>query len=210
MAPRVHNVLSYSVAACSLPLAVCWMSGPRLTTLVVALWVLHFVRRTAESLWVHRYSGRPVPWTDALVEYVYYWGFGAWIGWAWATTSTVSSSAATLVGVVLFTVGEAGNAWAHVALRRLRSRAGVAERALPSGGLFELIDCPHYLFEILSWLGFALVASVVVSWVFALAVTGILTAYAHTRHRRYLAEFDGRDGRPAYPARRRALVPGIF
>ncbi len=80
--------------------------------------------------------------------------------------------------MLAFALGEAGNAWAHVKLCRLRSGAGLAERALPSGGLFQLIDCPHYLFEIVSWIGFALVAAVLQSWVFALAVTGILVTYA--------------------------------
>lgn len=210
MPPRFHNVLSYAVAAVSLPLAVWWTERERLVTPVVALWVLHFARRTAESLWVHRYSGRSVPWSDALIEYVYYWGFGAWIGWAWAGTPAVPSSPLALIGALAFALGEVGNAWAHVTLRRLRSHGGLAERALPSGGLFELIDCPHYLFEIVSWVGFALVAAVLPSWVFALAVMGILATYARTRHRRYQDEFDGREGRPAYPSGRRALVPGIF
>src|SRR5687768_11186842 len=128
MPPRFHNVLSYSVAAVSLPLAVWWSEPGRLGTLVVGLWVLHFARRTAESLWVHRYSGRPVPWSDALIEYVYYWGFGAWIGWAWAGIPAVAGSPLTPIGVLAFALGEAGNAWAHVKLRRLRSGAGLAER----------------------------------------------------------------------------------
>lgn len=210
VAPRIHNVLSYSIAAVSLPLVVLLLAPGHLATLPVAFWTFHFVRRTAESLWVHRYSGRPVPWSDALIEYAYYWGFGAWIGWAWAGAEAGPGDALALVGAGVFLLGEVGNAWAHVALRRLRTRAGVADRTLPRGGPFELVDCPHYLFEILSWLGFALLAGLLASWIFLAAVTGTLTAYARTRHRRYQEEFDGREGRAAYPPGRRALIPGIF
>lgn len=210
MPPRFHNALSYSMATLSLPLMVLWAKPGRLVSLVVALWALHFLRRTAESLWVHRYSGRRVPTSDALIEYVYYCGFGAWIGWAWAGAEPRHVDALALVGAGLFIVGEVGNAWAHVALRRLRTRAGVAERALPRGGPFELVDCPHYAFEILSWLGFALATQLLASWIFLAAVAGILASYAHTRHRRYLEEFDGREGRGRYPPGRRALIPGVF
>jgi len=225
MPPRLHNTLSYSVAALSLPVTVVILNPASFTTLPVLFWIFHFLRRTAESLWVHRYSGRPVPWSDALIEYVYYWGFGIWIGSSWAgmgpslvevwsgdaaVAVTVPLVGVSLGGLVLGLIGEAGNAWAHLALRRLRAQAGSSERRLPSGGLFNLIDCPHYLFEILSWVGFALLTHIVPSWVFLAAVCVILAGYARTRHKRYREEFDGREGRPAYPARRRALLPGIF
>src|SRR5688572_8065793 len=210
MPPRLHNALSYSVAALSLPLTLLQIDLPRSTNLAVALWVFHFMRRTVESLWVHRYSGRPVPWSDALVEYVYYWGFGIWIAFSFSASPGESLPWLQALGVVLVLVGEFGNARAHWTLRQLRSQSGVAQRVLPQGGLFDLVDCPHYLFEILSWLGFAMVTNVLASWVFVAAVTGILCFYAHSRHKRYLEEFDGRDGRPAYPAGRRALVPGLF
>jgi len=210
MPPRFHNVLSYSVAAASLPIAVAAFGHLDFASYTVALWVLHFVRRAAESLWVHRYSGRPVPLGDALVEYVYYWGFGAWIGWASAGAAGSAHPWLEYLALALFFTGEFGNAWAHIKLRRLRTRSGIQARALPSGGLFDVVDCPHYLFEILSWLGFACVTNVLPSWVFVAVVTAILSWYAHTRHQRYLSEFDGRDGRPAYPAGRRALLPGLF
>jgi len=211
MHPRLHNTLSYSVAAVSMPLAVALTEPGRLWTLPPAFWVLHFVRRTAESLWVHRYSGRPVPVGDWLVEYIYYWGFGAWIGIAWAQSALAPpASWMVALGSLLLLVGEGGNAWAHQVLRRLRARSGSSQRVLPYQGLFQWVDCPHYLFEILSWVGFALLTGLLASGVFALAVIAILTWYASQRHSRYLQEFDGQEGRPAYPASRRALVPGLF
>jgi very-long-chain enoyl-CoA reductase len=203
--------LSYSVAAASLPLAVSVVDSKRLWTVATALWVFHFLRRTAESLWVHRYSGRPVPLADALIEYVYYWGFGAWIGIAWAGAAEPAPSGLLLaLGVLIALVGETGNAWAHLELRNLRRQAGIPDRTLPYKGPFQWVDCPHYLFEILTWLGFALVTGLAASWVFAVVVAAILAFYARERHRRYQKEFDGQEGRAAYPATRRALLPRLY
>jgi very-long-chain enoyl-CoA reductase len=211
MHPRLHNTLSYSVAAASLPAVLAWLEPNEFWSVPTAFWVFHFVRRTAESLWVHRYSGRSVPWADALIEYAYYWGFGIWIGMAWASGNRdLPSEWLQGLGLGIALVGEAGNAWAHLVLRGLRARSGSSERVLPNSGLFRWVDCPHYSFEILSWVGFALMTGLLASLVFAVAVVGILGWYASQRHARYLEEFDGKDGRPAYPASRRALVPGLF
>lgn len=215
MHPRLHNTLSYSVAAVSLPVTVTLIEPAQLWTVPTAFWVFHFVRRTVEALWVHRYSGRPVPVGDWLVEYAYYWGFGVWIGIAWGHAPSGAPSGWPSdwmlgLGLAVALVGEAGNAWAHWVLRSLRSRSGSSERVLPNHGLFRWVACPHYLFEILSWFGFALMTGLGASMVFAVAVTAILSWYASQRHSAYRKEFDGQDGRAAYPASRRALFPGIF
>src|SRR6187549_1744593 len=86
MPPRVHNVVSYTGA-----LLVFWgVLGWRAQTVALAqsalaaagLWSLHFVRRTLESAFVHRYSKPSIGPADYLTEYAYYWGFGAWIAWS--------------------------------------------------------------------------------------------------------------------------------
>lgn len=209
MQPRLHNTLSYSLAAVVFLLVVPW-SRPT-TGLVLGLWVFHFVRRTLESLFVHRYSGRLVPPADYLVEYVYYWGFAAAIAWSVGQPSwTLPSTPLTLLGVLIFLLGEAGNSWAHQKLRALRSASGEVKRQIPRGGLFEWVSCPHYLFEITSWIGFALITRVLPSYAFLVLALGIVTSYAFARHQRYKAEFDGTDGKELYPAGRRAIFPGIF
>jgi very-long-chain enoyl-CoA reductase len=196
-------VFGWRVAASpSAPAPVAWLA--------LALWSLHFAKRTAESLWVHRYGKAAVPVGDVVTEYVYYWGFAAWNAWS-VTSSSYAAPATWLVvaGTLVFIVAELGNARAHRMLRDLRPE-GTKRRVIPRGFLFERVSCPHYLFEILSWVGFALVTQTWAARVFLVVAAGILGAWAHTRHVAYRRDFDGNDGRELYPPARRALLPGVF
>ena len=60
-------------------------------------------------------------------------------------------------GMSLWLIGMGGNAWHHWLLAR--ARKGKQYVKLSSiGGLFrEALPCPHYLFECVAWLGYALV-----------------------------------------------------
>jgi very-long-chain enoyl-CoA reductase len=214
MPPRVHNVVSYSGALLVFWGVLCWRAstlGLSFTAgLALALWSLHFVRRTLESAFVHRYSKPSIGAGDYLTEYVYYWGFGTWIAWAvTAAGKPAPLFSLQIVGMALFVLAELGNARAHRMLRDLRAPGG-REKQIPRGFLFGRVSCPHYLCEILSWAGFNLVTQTWAGVAFMLVGAGILGAWAHTRHVAYLKEFDGREGREKYPAERRALIPFVF
>jgi very-long-chain enoyl-CoA reductase len=209
LSPRFHNAFSYGVAVLVLPLSLNWQR-PEVFWIAVP-WVFHFARRTFESLFVHRYGGRPIPPTDYIVEYLYYWGFAYWIArgvsaFSWSEPSPVFAG----IGVVVFLLGEGGNTWAHRKLRALRAQSGIAERSLPRGGMFEVVSCPHYLFEITSWIGFSFLARVPGAFAFLVLGAGIVTSYALARHRAYKKDFDGAAGKPLYPASRRAIFPFIL
>ena len=176
----------------------------------VGMWCSHFARRASESAWVHRYGKASVPTSDVVTEYIYYWGFAAWN--AIALTSASYRGPALwlmLLGLAVFVLAELGNARAHRMLRDLRPEGGKL-RFIPRGFLFERVSSPHYLFEILSWVGFALVTETWAALAFLLVGAGILGAWAHTRHAAYKKDFDGLEGRELYPAARRALIPGVF
>src|SRR5205807_327267 len=104
----------------------------------------------------------------------YYWGFAAWIAWSVsAPTHRAPLLGLQATGLLVFTLAEAGNARAHVMLRRLRPVGG-HEKRLPRGFLFELVSCPHYLCEILSWVGFSLATQTLAGLAFTLLGAGIL------------------------------------
>jgi len=215
MRPRLHNLISYSFAQLVFVVALkarLAASGTTLSmfALIAALaWCFHFARRTAESAWVHRYGKPSVPLGDVITEYIYYWGFAVWNAFALtATAHRDPPSWMALLGLAIFIVAELGNARAHRMLRELRP-SGSTARVIPRGFLFERVSCPHYLFEILSWVGFALVTQTWAARAFLIVGAGILGAWAHTRHVAYRNDFDGQDGREKYPASRRALLPGV-
>jgi hypothetical protein len=112
--PRIHNITSYTVALLVLPAVVLARGAGAMefefgTWLAVGLWCIHFSRRALEAAWLHRYSKPSFPLTDALIEYVYYWGFGTWIGWSLSTPSAPIPVAALAGGTILFVLGELGN-----------------------------------------------------------------------------------------------------
>jgi very-long-chain enoyl-CoA reductase len=212
--PRVHNVLSYSVTLLVFWAVLLWRTRgvgfSAQAMLAAALWTAHFLRRTLESAFVHRYSKPRIGPGDYLTEYLYYWGFAAWI--AWSVTALSHRGPALGVqaaGLVVFALAELGNARAHVILRNLRV-AGSSEKRIPRGFLFEWLSCPHYLCEILSWAGFNLATQTLSGLAFMLVGAGILGAWAHARHVAYKKEFGAESGREPYPTKRRALLPGVF
>ena len=78
-----------------------------------------------------------------------------------------TSSIDAVQGVVVFFAGNALQCHSHCILARLRARiAGKREDrlqttedgyALPEGGAFSLVSCPHYLGEIVLYAGLALI-----------------------------------------------------
>ena len=223
--PNPAGVSSESIA-----LAAQW--GPR-------LWYFHFARRMLEVLYVHEYR-RKNTMMDMLFAASSYTFYGLCVANTVrkeafpSTTATLPGAAATdalsakgkfAVGILLFLVGELGNAWSHMQLRWSRQKAeakskqvtGVTTWSKPkgkvimSGGLFNYVTCAHYFYEILSWAGFLFCthgaggAKLVFQW-----SVGGLMMMAYFRHKKYRAYFDGKDGRPMFPPGKKALFPFLF
>jgi very-long-chain enoyl-CoA reductase len=218
MRPRSHNIISYTVAALVF-VGVALARGehvganlsaaPTAALLSAGMWCVHFVRRSLESAFVHRYTKPAVPVGDVVSEYIYYWGFAGWNAAALFSPSYAAPAPWQLgLGVLVFVLAELGNAKAHRMLAELRPDGSV-ERKIPRGFLFEWVSCPHYLCEIGSWVGFAIATPTWAAFGFLVVGAGILTAWARTRHRSYQTDFAGQE-REAYPAQRRSLLPFIF
>jgi very-long-chain enoyl-CoA reductase len=124
--------------------------------------VLLFGKRVLEVLYLHKYSGH----TDLAtcvpggMMYVFY---SAVANAYAATLPSYTSTSATSMGLLLYAGGILGNFWHHKILADLRppvtkeqTQAGtpVAKKyVVPTGGLFPLVTCPHYFFEVVAWLG---------------------------------------------------------
>lgn len=185
--------------------------------LFVGLWSLHFLRRTIEVIFVHDYR-RKMPLVESIGAPFYYWAFAFWNGIALRHDNGYKQTFLPLivVGSVVFLLGELGNCFCHLKLRAFRKekREGLlspnSQHVLPHGFLFECVSCPHYLCEILSWLGFFLASWTLPAAVFLLATFITLVTYSYKKHKAYQQEFDGLAGRELYPKNRKALIPFIF
>ncbi|CAD6221107.1 unnamed protein product [Miscanthus lutarioriparius] len=109
-------------------------------------------------------------------------------------------------GVLAFAAGLAGNFYHHLLLSRLRAGGGNDKKGykIPTGGLFGLVTCPHYLFEILAFFGFAMISQTL----YALTVAGGTAAYLAGRscatRKWHASKFD------EFPSRIKALVPYVW
>ena len=108
-----------------------------------------------------------------------------------------------VIGVAVFIAGMALNLHADAILLRLR-RPGESAYAVPYAGAFRYVSCPNYLGELLEWVGWALATWSPSGLAFCLFTAANLIPRALSNHRWYRATFAD------YPARRRALIPGVL
>lgn len=185
--------------------------------LFIGIWSVHFLRRSVEVLFVHDYRRR-MPFIESIGAPIYYWFFAFWIGVALRHDNGYKQTylALIVVGSIIFFLGECGNCYCHLKLRAFRkekiedSLSQKSQHAIPHGFLFEFVSCPHYLCEILSWLGFFLASWALPAALFLLATIITLVTYSFKKHKAYQQEFDGPAGRELYPKNRKALIPFIF
>ena len=206
----VYATRALPIAEVTQGTAVTSMSAMLMWLLVPTLWTAHFLRRTIEVLVVHHYNRMMSP-AEFIGTSAYYFGFGIWIAGDLADAGLAPpANGQLLIGIALFVVGEAGNAWHHLVLKRLRDGNRRGEFAIPDGGLFRLVSCPHYLFELVGWTGFLALQPNVATGAFLLVSFVVLLNRALIRHRAYRTIFDGRQGRQAYPSQRKALIPFVI
>jgi hypothetical protein len=184
--------------------------------IVASLLLVHFAKRVLETLFVHKYSGSMKAATATFIG-VFYSLVSLLI-----TTMQLAVPPALYAGaggelgaaLALFCIGQAGNLWHHWLLadmrkpeRKLEASADgtVSQYTIPSGGLFDLVTMPHYLFEIIAWFGIALAAQQLNAVLVACGMTSYLSGRAIATTRWYKDKFGDK-----WPAQRKNLVPFVF
>jgi len=184
---------------------------PNDVLLVFLLWIFHYLRRIYECLFVHVYS-RQSNWIFELGANVYYAGFGYGVGYDLCMhgRATGPSEYMTIMGVIIFLLGEAGNSYSHLILSRLRSGA-TKGATFPRGFAFTYLSCPHYFFELVTWIGFGITTGFPVSVIaFTVASAISMTVKARERHQMYLKQFHGKTGGLKYPSSRSIIIPFVY
>jgi len=104
---------------------------------------------------------------------------------------------------VLFLIGISGNFYHHYLLSKLRGE-GEREYRIPKGGLFELVICPHYLFEIIGFLGISFISQTSYAISFTLGSIFYLMGRSYATRKWYLSKFED------FSEDVKALIPYAF
>jgi len=178
--------------------------------LALLSWSFHYGKRILETIFVHRFSNSTMPFFNIFKNCGYYWGCSALVGYYVNHPRFIEPPQNhVLFGAGLFFISEITNLITHIQLRNLRPE-GTRVRGIPRGFLFDIVSCPNYFAEILSWVGFSIMTQTWPSALFTLLGIAQMWLWAKDKHKKYLREFDGKEGREAYPRGRKILIPYIL
>lgn len=107
-------------------------------------------------------------------------------------------------GVGIFLLGITGNFYHHYLLSKIRETTGDKEYKIPKGGLFNLVICPHYLFEILGFVGASCISQTLYALSFTAGTMIYLIGRSYATRKWYLSKFE------AFPRDVKSLIPYIF
>lgn len=199
---RIGMLIVYSVPI--LVITLCALPYLQHATLmqwtVYAALMTHFGKRVLESLFLHKYSGTMDALAVGIISLSYSF-MGGMISWLNAQPA-VEMGGLFYAGLVLFVVGQAGNFYHHLLLANLRKTADGYH--IPHGGWFDYATCPHYFFEILAWLGIALLSSHLYAVLALVSMSGYLISRSIKTRQWYLKRFSD------YPTKRKLMIPFIF
>lgn len=186
-------------------------SDTAIKTRAIYLVGLHFAKRVLESLFLHKYSGSMELGASLMIGTFYALVSSLVI----ATAQPWNASDVQLLGIAMFVVGEMGNLYHHYLLRLLRTESKDKKNdnkrqnkryVPPTGGLFDYVVAPHYLFEIFAFVGIALVAQSLHALLVALGMASYLTGRACRTLKFYLNTFDKAE----FSREKKALIPFLF
>ncbi|KAK9265760.1 hypothetical protein L1049_001831 [Liquidambar formosana] len=165
---------------------------------------IHFFKRVLEVLFVHKYSGA-MSVDDAIPISVSYFLSAASMIYAQHLSRGFPEPSIDLKypGIVLFLMGISGNLNHHYLLSKLREE-GDKEYKIPKGGLFDWVICPHYLFEILGFIGVSFISQTLYAFCYTMGTTVYLMGRSYATKRWYLSKFED------FPKDVKALIPYVF
>ncbi|ONI21450.1 hypothetical protein PRUPE_2G066300 [Prunus persica] len=165
---------------------------------------IHFFKRIFEVLFVHNYSGGMILDSVLAISLSYFLST-ATVTYAQYLTQGFPEPSVDLkyLGCLLFLIGISGNFYHHYLLSKIRSK-GDKDYKIPKGGLFGLVICPHYLFEIVGFVGISLISQTLYAFSFTIGSALYLIGRSCATGRWYLSKFDH------FPKNVKALIPFVL
>ncbi|XP_010067100.2 3-oxo-5-alpha-steroid 4-dehydrogenase 1 [Eucalyptus grandis] len=165
---------------------------------------LHFFKRILEVLFIHKFSGRMGMNSMVVISLIYFLSTVSLI-YSQHLSQGLPEPPVDLLypGIALFLIGITGNLYHHILLSKLR-KEGEGEYKIPKGGLFGWVICPHYLFEVIDFVGISFISQSVFSCSWTLATFFYLLGRSYSSRRWYTSKFED------FPGDVKALIPFIF
>ncbi|KAL7109229.1 hypothetical protein ACP275_06G162700 [Erythranthe tilingii] len=179
-------------------------SGDLRFNLVRSAVTAHFLKRVLEVLFVHKFSGSMDAETMVTVSLSYLLSASTMI-YNQELVEGLSEPVIDLkyVGIAMFLLGIGGNFYHHFLLSKLRED-GEKGYKIPQGGLFALVICPHYFFEILGFLGISCISQTLYPLCFTVGSTFYLMGRSYGTREWYESKFED------FPKEIKAMFPYIF
>ncbi|PON54701.1 3-oxo-5-alpha-steroid 4-dehydrogenase, C-terminal [Parasponia andersonii] len=166
--------------------------------------IFHFFKRIFEVLFIHKYSGGMAIDGTIFVSVSYSLSTAMMIYAQHLSQDLVEPSIdLRFFGVVLFVIGIVGNFYHHFLLSQLRDK-GEKVYKIPKGGLFGLVICPHYLFEIIMFLGFSFISQTSFTFSCAMGSLLYLMGRSYATRKWYLSKFED------FPRDLKVVIPFVF
>ncbi|KAL4575336.1 hypothetical protein LXL04_022178 [Taraxacum kok-saghyz] len=173
--------------------------------LLASALTVHFLKRALEVLFLHKYSGSMALESTIIITLSYTFSTATMIYAQYLSRDFPEPSLdLKYVGIGLFAVGIIGNFYHHYILANLR-KDGEKEYKIPQGGLFDLVICPHYLFEILGYVGISCISQTLYAFAFTLGTIFYLTGRSYATRQWYLSKFGDK-----FPKDVKAFIPYVF
>ena len=170
--------------------------------LAALMMAIHFGKRTFETLAIHKYSGT-MPLISSLNISIVYTVATAIVCYYGESVGGDVEGLGKRFGFSLFFLGLVGNLYHHWLLASLR-KSGEKRYKIPRGGLFEYVAAPHYLFELIGWLGVVILVDHFCVFLLFFGMMAYLVDRARAQTAFNVKKIDG------YPKSRGHILPFLF
>ena len=172
------------------------------------IWMSHYVYRTFIYPFRTNNPSKPFPIVIALFGFIFNCLNGLINGVYLFEIRVIENpewltSPVFITGLLLFSAGMIINKKGELDFKRLK-RDDQKHYVIPSGGLLNLVSNPHYLGEIIQWLGWAILCWSSAGLAFFVFTFANLFPRAIINHRWYKNEF------PDFPDNRKAIIPFVI
>ncbi|KVI07405.1 hypothetical protein Ccrd_014237 [Cynara cardunculus var. scolymus] len=165
---------------------------------------LRFLLLKFAVIFVHKYSGDVILGSTILISISYFSIAACLIVVHYLSLGLPEPSFdLKYIGLIVFTLGIFGNFYHHNLLAKLR-KPNEKVYKIPQGGLFNLVICPHYLFEILVFWAFYFISQTPMAFACAFGDSIYLISRSYMTRKWYVNKFED------FPKNVKCVIPYVF